>query len=62
MASIIREGKIERITSVIQAGKREGMQLLDDALDKMASSGVIEGSDAYMKANEKRRFEQYMKQ
>ena len=62
VASIIREGKIERITSVIQAGKREGMQLLDDALEKMASDGVIEGSDAYMKANEKRRFEQYMKE
>ena len=62
VASIIREGKIERITSVIQAGKREGMQLLDDALEKMASAGVIEGSDAYMKANEKRRFEQYMKE
>ena len=38
------------------------MQLLDDALEKMASTGVIEGSDAYMKANEKRRFEQYMNQ
>ena len=62
VASIIREGKIERITSVIQAGKREGMQLLDDALEKMVSDGVIEGSDAYMKANEKRRFEQYMKE
>ena len=62
VASIIREGKIERITSVIQAGKREGMQLLDDALEKMASTGVIEGSDAYMKAIEKSRFEQYMNQ
>ena len=62
VASIIREGKIERITSVIQAGKREGMQLLDDGLEKMVSTGVIEGSDAYMKANEKRRFEQYMNQ
>lgn len=60
VASIIREGKIERITSVIQAGKREGMQLLDDALEKMAMDGVIEGDDAYMKANEKRRFEQFV--
>jgi len=60
VASIIREGKIERITSVIQAGKREGMQLLDDALEKMAMEGVIEGDDAYMKANEKRRFEQFV--
>ena len=62
VASIIREGKIERITSVIQAGKREGMQLLDDALEKMAKEEIIEGSDAYMKANEKRRFEQYADQ
>ena len=62
VASIIREGKIERITSVIQAGKREGMQLLDDALEKMAKEDIIEGRDAYMKANEKRRFEQYADQ
>ena len=38
------------------------MQLLDDALEKMAKEEIIEGSDAYMKANEKRRFEQYADQ
>ena len=59
VASIIREGKIERITSVIQAGKREGMQLLDDALEKMVQEDIIEGNDAYMKSNEKRRFEKF---
>ena len=62
VASIIREGKVERIVSVIQAGKREGMQLLDDALEKMVQEDIIDGNDAYMKSNEKRRFEKFANQ
>ena len=56
VASIIREGKIERITSVIQSGKRDGMQLMVDALESMANEGLIDGKDVYMKSNDKKRF------
>jgi len=59
LAAIIREGHIERIASVLQSGRREGMQLMDDALKDLVDRGVIEGRDAYMKAVEKRRFEDY---
>ena len=59
VSNIIREGKIEKITSVLQAGKREGMQSMDDALDDLLKQNVIEGEDAYFKATEKHRFEQY---
>ena len=62
VSNIIREGKIEKIISVLQSGKREGMQSMDDALDKLVTDGVIDGADAYMKAAEKRRFEQYVKE
>jgi twitching motility protein PilT len=60
IASIIREGRIDRITSVIQGGRREGMQLMDDALERMVEEDVITGEDAYMKADDKKRFSQYM--
>ena len=59
VSNIIREGKIEKITSVLQAGKREGMQSMDDALDELLKQDLIEGEDAYFKATEKHRFEQY---
>ncbi len=59
VSNIIREGKIEKIVSVLQSGKREGMQSMDDALEELLRKDVIEGEDAYMKAAEKRRFEQY---
>ena len=60
VSSIIREGKIESLTSVLQSGRKEGMVMMDDALDALVKSNTIEGHDAYMKANEKRRFVQYV--
>jgi twitching motility protein PilT len=60
VSNIIREGKIDRITSVLQSGKREGMVAMDDSLDDLVKQGVIDGRDAYMKANEKKRFEHFM--
>jgi twitching motility protein PilT len=59
VANMIREGKIDRIMSVIQAGRSEGMQAMDDELDKKVKEGIITGEDAYMKALDKKRFEQY---
>jgi len=59
VSSIIREGKIEKIASVLQSGKREGMQSMDDALEDLVKNDVIDGADAYMKAAEKHRFKQY---
>ena len=60
VSNIIREGKIEQITSVLQSGSREGMQSMDDALEKLVKTETISGEDAYLKANEKRRFEKYL--
>ena len=59
VANIIREGKIEKITSVLQSSKREGMQSMDDALQQLVDDDVIDGADAYMKAVEKQRFAQF---
>jgi twitching motility protein PilT len=59
LPNLIREGNIQMLASVIQAGKNEGMQAMDDALFALASAGKINGRDAYMKANDKPRFERF---
>ena len=61
IAAIIREGNVETIVSVMQSAKGAGMQLLDDALEQYVKDGTIDGEQAYMKATNKRRFEQYAK-
>jgi twitching motility protein PilT len=58
VANMIREGKIDRIMSVIQAGRGEGMQAMDDELEKKVNEGIVTGEDAYMKSIDKKRFEQ----
>jgi twitching motility protein PilT len=59
LPNLIREGNIQMLASVIQGGKADGMQAMDDMLFTLASSGAIGGRDAYMKANDKARFEKF---
>jgi twitching motility protein PilT len=54
--NLIREAKTHQLPSVMQTGKRFGMQLLDDAIMDLFNKGYISGDDAYLKANEKSRF------
>ena len=62
VSAIIREGKIESLTSVLQSGRKEGMQMMDDQLETLVKSGTIDGMDAYMKAAQKNRFEKYVEE
>jgi twitching motility protein PilT len=62
VSATVREGKIEQIKNVLQQGKKDGMISMDDALDDLLKNGIIEGEDAYMKANDKKRFEKYAPQ
>jgi twitching motility protein PilT len=55
----IREGNPGMLNSIIGAGKGRGMQLLDDGLDNAVKAGEISGGEAYMKANDKKRFSQF---
>ncbi|TET33780.1 MAG: type IV pilus twitching motility protein PilT [Planctomycetota bacterium] len=57
LANIIREGKIEKIQSVIEGGRGEGMQKMDDCIWDRWERGEIAGHEAYMKSLDKRRFE-----
>ncbi len=58
--NLIREAKTHQIASMIQTGKKYGMQLLDDAIMDLFQKGKISGDDAYMKANNKAMFRGFL--
>jgi twitching motility protein PilT len=57
LPNVIREGNSPMLYSIIQSGKGQGMQAMDDALFAYAQDGKIRAEDAYMKASDKARFE-----
>ncbi len=57
LPNIIRENNLSMLGSLMQAGKKDGMQLMDDALMALVESGAVAPRDAYMKATQKSRFE-----
>ena len=50
--SLIRQNKSFQITSAMQTGKRQGMQLLDDALADLVRSGKVTVENAMAVAND----------
>ncbi len=59
-ASVIRSGQSHKLTSVIQAGARIGMQSLDARLLDLLRKGTITGEEAYEHAVERAQFERYV--
>ncbi|GMU60154.1 MAG: twitching motility protein PilT [Myxococcaceae bacterium] len=57
LPNIIREGNTPMINSIIQSGKGQGMQAMDDVLFNLAREGKIAAEDAFHKATSKARFE-----
>ena len=57
LPNIIREGKVAMLNSLIEGGRAQGMQSMDDTLFALANDGQIRPEDAYMKATNKARFE-----
>jgi len=54
---LIREGNLPMLVTLMQSGKRDGMQLLDDALAELVQEGTISPREAHLEANDKARFE-----
>jgi twitching motility protein PilT len=50
IANLIRESKIFQIPSIMQTGRKLGMQLMNDALLKHAKDGVISAEEALAKS------------
>ena len=59
--NLIREGKTFQIPSMIQTGKKYGMQTLDDAIMGFMNKKMISPDDAYAKANDKSKFLPFLK-
>ena len=59
VSNILREGKTDLLTSVIQSGALVGMQTLDSALRRLMDAKLITGGEAYRKAANKAAFEQF---
>ncbi len=59
--NLIREGKTHQLPSMLQTGKKYGMQLLDDAVMELYNKGWISGEEAYAKANDKGKFRPLLK-
>lgn len=59
--NLIREGKTFQIPSMIQTGKKYGMQTLDDAIMNFLNKKMISPDDAYAKSNDKSKFLPFLK-
>ncbi|MBW2066842.1 MAG: type IV pilus twitching motility protein PilT [Deltaproteobacteria bacterium] len=59
--NLIREGKTYQIPSMIQTGKKYGMQSLDDAIMELLQKKLISADDAYLKSNDKSKFLPFLK-
>ena len=62
IANLIRENKIHQVPSIIQTGKKDGMQLLDQHILEYMMSNTIDATEAYMRSNNKSAFRQYLKE
>ncbi len=57
LPNVIREGNTPMLQSLIQSGRKIGMQEMDDALEALLKDKKISARDALAKANNKARFE-----
>jgi twitching motility protein PilT len=59
VGNMIRDRKLFQMPSVLQTGKKQGMQLMGNALLELVKEGVIDGMDAYYAADNKGSFQQW---
>ncbi len=60
VANVIREAKTYMLPGIIQTGKKQGMQLMDDALIDLYGRGIISGDEAYARAEQKQMMRQHV--
>jgi twitching motility protein PilT len=53
VANVIREAKTYMLPGIIQTGKKQGMQLMDDSLIDLYNRGLISAEEAYARAEQK---------
>ena len=57
LPNLIREGNTPMMNSLIQSGRKDGMQSMDDALFALVQAQRVDPREAYRKAADKTRFE-----
>ena len=62
VANLIRQGKLDQIETAMQSGSAHGMQTMDSALMKLVERGEVDGKEAYLQANNKAKFQQFLPQ
>ncbi len=60
ISSLIRESKFHLIPSLMQMGRSLGMCTVDHSLQELVEAGLITGEAAWMRAENKELFEQYV--
>lgn len=60
LANLIREGKTYQIASIMQTGRREGMQTMDQSILELLRAKRITPQEAYRKAIDKETYRQYL--
>jgi twitching motility protein PilT len=61
VSTLLRQGKIAEIVSLMQTGRSSGMQTMDDSLFELVSAKKVKPEEAYAAATNKRRFESFLK-
>ena len=59
VANLIRQGKIDQLENTMPSGATHGMRTMDMAIQQLLEAGVITGREAFRKAINKQRFEQF---
>src|ERR1700732_4355591 len=59
VANLIRQGKLDQLESSMQSGAQFGMRTMDTAILSLMEQRLITGKEAFKKAINKSRFEQY---
>ena len=60
VANVIREAKTYMLPGIIQTGKKQGMQLMDDALLELCRRGLITPEEAFARAEQKQTMREYL--
>src|SRR5438477_8880867 len=61
VANVIREARTYMLPGIIQTGKKQGMQLMDDSLAALYQAGLIDPEEAYARAEQKQEMKQLLK-
>jgi twitching motility protein PilT len=59
VANLIRQGKMDQLENAMQSGSANGMKLMDTAIQALLDSRQISGKEAFKKAINKSKFEQF---